>query len=124
MNTKESRPNNPSSPDLQLQGFMRSGEIVIIDFGFPIGSTPALVWPAVVITAQPTLDEFDRTFHVVPITSTQRNWPTDVATSRGLAQCHLVTTVDQIQVVDHTAENVGAVTLAQIREIVAILIGL
>jgi mRNA-degrading endonuclease toxin of MazEF toxin-antitoxin module len=103
---------------------MRSGEIVIIDFGFPIGSTPALVRPAVVITAQATLDEFDRTFHVVPITTTLRNWPTDVATPRGLAQCHLVTTVDQVQIIDRTSENVGPVTLAQIREVVAILIGL
>ena len=103
---------------------MRSGELAIIDFGFPIGSTPALVRPAVIITAQPTLDEFDRTFHVVPITSTQRNWPTDVATSRGLAQCHLVTTVDQVQIVERTSENVSSVVLAQIREIVAILLGL
>ena len=103
---------------------MRAGEIVIIDFGFPIGSTPALVRPAVVITAQPTLDEFNQTFHVVPITTTNRNWPTDVKTIRGLAQCHLGTTVDQVQIVDRTVENVGAVTLAQIREIVAILIGL
>lgn len=103
---------------------MRSGEILIIDFGLPIGSTPGLVRPAVLVTAQPTLDEFDRTFHVVPITSTQRNWPTDVPTPRGLAQCHLVTTVDQIQIVERTTEYVGAVILAQIREIVAILIGL
>jgi mRNA-degrading endonuclease toxin of MazEF toxin-antitoxin module len=103
---------------------MRSGEVVIVDFGVPIGSTPALVRPAVVITAQPTLDEFDQTFHVVPITSTERYWPSDVTTERGHAQCHLVTTVDQIQVVERTTENVGAVELAQIREIVSILLGL
>jgi mRNA-degrading endonuclease toxin of MazEF toxin-antitoxin module len=103
---------------------MRSGEVVIVDFGVPIGSTPALVRPAVVITAQPTLDEFDQTFHVVPMTSTERHWPSDVTTERGHAQCHLVTTVDQIQVVERTPENVGAVELAQIREIVSILLGL
>jgi mRNA-degrading endonuclease toxin of MazEF toxin-antitoxin module len=103
---------------------VRSGEIVIIDFGVPIGSAPALVRPAVVVTAQPTLDEFDQTFHVVPITSTTRRWPSDVTTDRGQAQCHLVTTVDQNQLVDWTALNVGAVVLAQIRETVAILLGL
>jgi hypothetical protein len=35
-----------------------------------------------------------------------------------------VTTVDQVQIVDRTSENVGSITLAQIREVVAILIGL
>ena len=103
---------------------MRSGDIVIIDFGLPVGSTPALVKPAVVITAQPTLDEFVQTFHVVPITSTERRWPSDVATDRGHAQCHLVTTVDQSQVMESTTDNVGAVTLTQIREIVSVLLGL
>lgn len=103
---------------------MRSGDILIVDFGVPIGSTPALVRPAVVITAQPTLDEFDQTFHVVPVTSNRRKWPSDVAIDRGHAQCHLVTTVDQLQLVEHTTENVGAVVLAQVREIVSVLLGL
>ncbi len=103
---------------------MRSGEIVVVDFGLPKGSAPALIRPAVVITAQATLDHFDRTFHVVPITSTRRGWPTDVSTTRGEAQCHLVTTVDRSQIVDGDTENVGPMVLAQIREIVAILLGL
>jgi mRNA-degrading endonuclease toxin of MazEF toxin-antitoxin module len=103
---------------------VRSGDIVIVDFGVPIGSTPALVRPAVVITAQPTLDEFDLTFHVVPITSTLRRWPSDVTTDLGNAQCHLVTTVDQSQVVERTTDAVGPVVLTQIREIVSILLGL
>ncbi len=103
---------------------MRSGEIAIVDFGDPIGSSPALVRPAVVVTAQPTLDEFDQTFHVVPITNTRRHWPSDVAVDRGQVQCHLVTTVDQSQVVERTGENVGAVILTQIREIISVLLGL
>ncbi len=103
---------------------MRSGEIVVVDFGIPIGSTPALVRPAVVVTAQPTLDEFDRTFQVVPITSAQRSWPSDVATEHGHAQCHLVTTVDHTQVVERPGAHVGVVVLAQIREVVSILLGL
>ena len=103
---------------------MRSGDILIVDFGVPIGSTPALLRPAVVITTQPTLDEFEQTFHVVPITTNRRDWPTDVVTDRGHAQCHLVTTVDQIQIVQRTAENVGPTTLTQIREVVAVLLGL
>jgi mRNA-degrading endonuclease toxin of MazEF toxin-antitoxin module len=103
---------------------MRSGEVVVIDFGVPRGSTPALVRPAVVVTAQPTLDEFDQTFHVVPITTTKRDWPSDVTTDHGEAQCHLVMVVDKSQVVERTPKTVGAVVVAQIREIVAILLGL
>ncbi len=103
---------------------MRSGEIAIIDFGIPIGSIPALVRPAVIVTAQPTLDQFDQTFHVVPITSTLRHWPSDVSTERGHAQCHLLTVVDRSQVVQQTTENVGAVLLAQMREVVSVLLGL
>jgi mRNA-degrading endonuclease toxin of MazEF toxin-antitoxin module len=103
---------------------MRSGDIAVIDFGVPIGSAPGLVRPAVVVTAQPTLDEFDQTFHVVPITSTTRRWPSDIQTDRGNAQCHLLTTVDRSQMVELTCENVGAVVLAQVREIVAVLLGM
>ncbi|MCY7297671.1 MAG: type II toxin-antitoxin system PemK/MazF family toxin [Ilumatobacteraceae bacterium] len=102
---------------------MRSGEIAMIDFGVPIGSAPALVRPAVVVTAQPTLAEFEQTFHVVPITNTPRRWPSDVTTGRGHAQCHLVGIADQSQVVERTSENVGPVTLAQIRETVSVLLG-
>jgi mRNA-degrading endonuclease toxin of MazEF toxin-antitoxin module len=103
---------------------VRSGEIAIIDFGIPVGSTPALIRPAVVVTAQPTLDQFDQTFHVVPITSTPRQWPSDVPTAHGHAQCHLLTVVDRSQVVEQTTEHVGAVLLAQIREVTSVLLGL
>jgi mRNA-degrading endonuclease toxin of MazEF toxin-antitoxin module len=118
------RVNAPSSPDQLWPAHVRAGDVVVIDFGIPIGSTPALVRPAIVITAQPTLDEFDQTFHVVPLTSTQRGWPSDVNTDHGHAQCHLVTTVDQLQVVQQLDENVGPVVLGQIRETVSILLGL
>jgi mRNA-degrading endonuclease toxin of MazEF toxin-antitoxin module len=103
---------------------MRSGEIAMIDFGNPIGSIPALVRPAVIVTVQPTLDQFDQTFQVVPIASTVRHWPSDVPTEHGHAQCHLLTVVDRSQVVQQTTENVGAVVLAQMREIVSVLLGI
>ncbi len=47
-----------------------------------------------------------------------------MAIDRGQVQCHLVTTVDQSQVVEQTGENVGAVILTQIREIISVLLGL
>ena len=84
----------------------------------------ALVGPAVVVTAQPTLDEFEQTFHVVPITSTPRQSPSDVTTAHGHAQCHLLSVVDQSQLVELANENIGPMTLAQIREVVAVLFDL
>jgi hypothetical protein len=46
----------------------RSGEAASVGLRYPIGCTPALIRPALVITAQPTPDEFDQNYHVVPIT--------------------------------------------------------
>jgi mRNA-degrading endonuclease toxin of MazEF toxin-antitoxin module len=102
---------------------VRSGEVVLIDFGVPIGSSAGFVRPTIVVTAQPTLDAFDQTFQVVPLTSTERSLPSDVVTDRGNAQCHLVATVDQIQIVRHLDETIGPVLLAQVRETLAILLG-
>jgi mRNA-degrading endonuclease toxin of MazEF toxin-antitoxin module len=103
---------------------VRSGDLVLIDFGVPIGSSAGFVRPTIVVTAQPTLDGFDQTFQVVPVTSTERTWPSDVPTELGNAQCHLMTTVDQAQIVQHLDESIGPVLLAQVRETLAILLGM
>jgi mRNA-degrading endonuclease toxin of MazEF toxin-antitoxin module len=115
---------------VQLQRFpVRSGDIVTIDFGVPVGSTPALTRPAVVVTADQTLQRFATTFHVVPLTTNvARAWSTDVALDDAglmestVAQCHLCTVVDAAQVTGHSAMNVGALHLAQIRSVLADLL--
>jgi mRNA-degrading endonuclease toxin of MazEF toxin-antitoxin module len=108
---------------------VRSGDIVTIDFGIPIGSTPAFVRPAVVVTADLTLAAYSTTFHVVPITSNvTRQWLTDVALKdtrlplASVAQCHLCAVVDRDQLIEETRLNVGAITLAQIRSTLADLL--
>ena len=108
---------------------MRSGDIVRVDFGLPVGSTPAFIRPAVVVTADQTLSLYSRTVHVVPITSNvERSWATDVLlTGPGLsvdsaAQCHLCSVIDSSQVVEELGANVGPVLLSQIRSVLGDLL--
>jgi mRNA-degrading endonuclease toxin of MazEF toxin-antitoxin module len=108
---------------------VRSGDVLRVDFGLPVGSTPALIRPAVVVTADQTLAHYTRTMHVVPITSNvDRAWTTDVPVAgRGLAvesaaQCHLCAVIDTSQVVEATGANVGVVALSQIRSVIGDLL--
>ncbi len=113
------------------QWLVRSGDILLVDFGLPIGSTPALIRPAIVVTADQTLALYSTTFHVVPVTgSVERAWSTDVPIDgfgvvvNSVAQCHLCGVIDQLQIVDETGANVGAVHLAQIRSVLVDLLDL
>ncbi len=108
---------------------MRSGDILTIDFGIPIGRTPALFRPAVVVTADLTLALYSTTFHVVPVTrNVDRSWASDVRMNDAgvgadsVAQCHLCGVVDRLQIVNETGVNVGPVLLAQIRSVVGDLL--
>lgn len=109
---------------------MRAGDVLRVDFGVPVGSTPALVRPAVVVTADQTLSEYTATLHVVPVTTNvERAWRTDVlldidtgVTKRSVAQCHLCSVVDRTQIIDSPWANVGPMVLAQIRSVLADLL--
>jgi mRNA-degrading endonuclease toxin of MazEF toxin-antitoxin module len=110
---------------------VRSGDILLVDFGNPVGSTPALIRPAIVITADQTLAIYATTLHVVPVTSNlERSWSTDVLVDGpefavdSVAQCHLCGVIDQLQIVTETGQNIGAVHLAQIRSVMADLLDL
>lgn len=114
---------------LPLPFLGRSGDIVRIDFGVPVGSTPALIRPAVVVTADLTLTMYSTTFHVVPVTTNvDRAWSSDVRLedsglpSDSVAQCHLCAVVDQLRVVGETVGNVGPLLLAQIRSVLGDLL--
>ena len=108
---------------------VRSGDVITIDFGVPVGSTPALVRPAIVVTADLTLAAFATTFHVVPVTSNvDRAWASDVPLiesglpNDSVAQCHLCSVVDRLQVVTESGINVGSVLIAQIRSVIGDLL--
>lgn len=90
-----------------------------------------MVRAAVVVTADQTLAVFSRTFHVVPVTSNvERSWTTDVPLDaaelerNSVAQCHLCTVVDELQIVDPFVGSIGSVQLAQIRSVLADLLDL
>lgn len=105
---------------------MRKGDIVVVDFGVPVGSEPAARRPAVIVTSDATLASPIGTMHVVPLTTNlRRNAPTDINLENSLvpglerpsaAQAHLVSLVSRQRIVAETGTNVGAVALRQIRE--------
>jgi mRNA interferase MazF len=108
---------------------MRAGEVVRVDFGFPVGSEPGFVRPAVVVTADAVLAHHPRTLHVVPVTSNVvRSLPSEVhVTSPGLdqssvAQCHLCTVISVERIITQSDASIGAVGLAQVRAVLADLL--
>lgn len=106
---------------------MRSGDLLRIDFGFPLGSEAGLIRPAVVVGSDIVLHSFANTVTVVPLTTTLRARPSDVIVDDreverlSVAECHLITTVSSRAVVD-TIGNVGPVILAQIRSVLSDLL--
>jgi mRNA interferase MazF len=110
---------------------VRSGDVVRVDFGLPVGSTPGLVRPAIVVTANQTLTFYSTTLHVVPVTTNVgRQWSSDVGLADSalprdsVAQCHLCAVIDSSQIVEEPGHNIGAVYLAQIRSVLADLLDL
>lgn len=104
---------------------MRAGDLVLCDFGVPARGEPGFVRPAVVITSDDVLEFRQHAVVVVPCTTTQRGWMTDVSLDGvGVAQAHLPTTISVDRIVDIDGRNIGPVALAQIRQVVADLLDL
>lgn len=110
---------------------LRAGDVCWVDFGVPHGSEPGFVRPAIVMTATLVLEQQPRTVHVVPLTSNvTRAMPTEVMVEvEGLvqpstAQCHLLTVIDVRRLTERAGGSVGAVTLAQLRAVLADLLDL
>ena len=74
---------------------------------------------AVVVTATTLLRFRLEAVNVVPCTSVERGWETEVPTEWGTAQCHLIATVSVDDIVEETGTNVGPTVLAQIRGVLA-----
>ena len=104
---------------------MRAGDLVLCDFGVPARGEPGFVRPAVIITSDDVLEYRQHAVVVVPCTTTQRGWMTDVSLDGvGVAQAHLPTTISVDLIVDRDGRNIGPVALAQIRQVVADLLDL
>lgn len=111
---------------------LTSGDVVALDLGMPVGSEAGLTRPAVVITADRVLAGGPNVVQVVPLTSTLRGYASEVEVAaddhNGLAvhsaaQCQHLRSVG-VDRIDETLGNVGAGVLAQIRDIVAVLLDL
>ena len=112
-----------------MRSTVRPGDVVIADFGLPVGSEPGFRRPVVVVTAAAVLEGRPRTIHVVPATTNvDRGLPTEVPIDLGsrpsMGQAHLLTVIGLERISEDTGENIGPEALARIRSIVADLIDL
>jgi mRNA interferase MazF len=108
------------------------GDVVQLELGVPAGSEAGLRRPAVVVTAARLLAQGPRVIHVVPLTTTLRGYESEVDLipdpANGLhtnsaAQCQHIRAIATERVQDNIG-NVGPAVLAQIREVLAVLLDL
>jgi mRNA interferase MazF len=109
---------------------LSSGDIVDLDLGLPQGREAGFRHPAVVVSAQRILSAEPSVVHVVPITSTLREFHSEITiepddhnglTARSAARCQHLRAVSTGRIVS-TRGNVGATTIAQIRETIAVML--
>jgi len=109
---------------------LTSGDVVDLDLGPPTGREAGFRHPAVVVTAQRVLDADPSVVQVVPLTTTVREFASEVVidpdaanglSARSAAQCQHVRAVSTART-DDVRGNVGALELRQIREILGTLL--
>ena len=109
-----------------------SGDVVRFDLGTPEGREAGYEHPAVVVTAQRILDASPSVVHVVPLTTTLREFGSEVQIDgdaanglawRSSAQCQHIRTVAAARISECTG-NVGPIVLRQIRETLAVILDL
>lgn len=109
---------------------LNSGDVVELDLGVPAGREAGFRHPAVVVTAQRILDASPSVIQVVPLTTTLRDFGSEVVVEpsdlNGLqppsaAQCQHVRAVS-VDRVEGIRGNVGGETLAQIREVLGLIL--
>ncbi len=111
---------------------LTSGDVVDLDLGAPTGREAGFRHPAIVVTAQRILDATPKVVHVVPLTSTIRAFGSEVRVdgdaANGLdcvsaAQCQHLRAVSTGRL-DAVRGNVGAAVLAEVREVIAVILNL
>ena len=109
---------------------LSSGDVVDLDLGLPEGREAGFRHPAVVVSAQRILTAEPAVVYVVPLTSTLREFHTEIIidpddynglAGRSAAQCQHLRAVSTGRIVS-TRGNIGSATLAQIRETIAVLL--
>jgi mRNA interferase MazF len=109
-----------------------SGDVVDLELGAPEGREAGFRHPAVLVTAQRILDAAPSVVHVLPLTSTIREFHSEVVIepdpSNGLdvasaAQCQHLRAVSPRRI-NGIRGNVGAAVLSQLRETLAVILDL
>lgn len=109
-----------------------SGDVVDLELGFPQGREAGFLHPAILVTAQRILDAIPSVVHVVPLTTTIRQFHSEVTvvadSTNGLdetsaAQCQHIRAVSPRRIIC-VRGNVGAAVLAQLRETIAVILDL
>ena len=107
-----------------------SGDVVDLDLWPPEGREAGFRHPAVVVTAQRILDASPSVIHVIPLTSTIRQFHSEIVvapdagnalTVESAAQCQHLRSVSPGRILT-VGGNVGGAVLAQIRETIAVLL--
>lgn len=109
---------------------LTSGDVLDVDLGVPEGCEAGFRHPAIVVTAQRILDEEPSVVHVVPLTTAVRAFGSEVVVepdyhnglaARSSAQCQHVRSLSASRV-RGVRGNVGPAALAEIREVVGLLL--
>lgn len=109
---------------------LTSGDVVDLDLGTPQGREAGFRHSAVVLTAQRILDAGPAVLQIVPLTSTNRGFATEVEIpndaangldQNSLAQCQHIRAVSSARVLARRG-NVGPALVSQIRETVALIL--
>jgi len=109
---------------------LSSGDVVDLDLGAPTGREAGFLHPAVVVTAQPVIDQGPNVVHVVPLTATIRGFgsevPIEPEVRNGLdrlsaAQCQHIRAVSVARV-DQVRGNVGPTVLTRIRDVLGLIL--
>jgi mRNA interferase MazF len=109
---------------------LTSGDVVDLDLGQPSGREAGFSHPALVVTAQRILDASPNVVQVVPLTSSIRDFGSEVVVEadnrNGLgrdsaAQCQHVRAVSTGRI-EQVRGNVGSVVLTQIRGVIGLML--
>jgi mRNA interferase MazF len=114
------------------RGVVNFGDIVMVDFGMPIGSEAGYIRPAVLATADAFLRFRPSTVFAVPLTTAARMFPSHISIDpdalNGLAaqSCALVEQMRAVSVQRCSAAsgNVGPVVAHQILDVLAMITGM
>jgi mRNA interferase MazF len=109
-----------------------SGDVVDLELGRPEGREAGFRHPAVVVTAQRILDADPSVVHVVPLTTTIRPFHSEITIepdsetgldARSAAQCQHLRAISPQRIL-WVRGSVGAASLAQLRETIAVILDL